>query len=381
MSCFFYVSDSFPPVPGGSSVINQNLLEQFNQEEFFILTTYKIGLKKGLQFKLSNTIYLNFELLFLPNKLAVPSFLLARIITRYRLLFIAKIKSPKAIVVAYPQLVTLDASQWVSEKLNIPFFPYLHDTIVESLSDTPLEKYGNKVQSKVFRTASHIFVMSEGMQRLYEGKYNIKTTPILHIYPEEFTAIKRVTNESNQVFWGGAIYRINHVALSRLLCVCKELSLDILCATNPSEKMLEKFSYPLDTMRFEFYSNRKDYIDVLKTNKFLLLALNWPEETSVDRDEISTIFPTKVAEYLNSGVPIIVHCPEHYFMAKFFMKYDCGLVLGTRDSFTMKSKIQSLLQDGERLDQLVTNAGAAADMFRPEINSGILKKFLSIRNI
>jgi hypothetical protein len=86
----------------------------------------------------------------------------------------------------------------------------------------------------------------------------------------------------------------------------------------------------------------------------------------VNPDELGTIFPTKTPEYLAAGRPILVHCPENYFLARFFQKHECGLVVSERSVDALVRGCQRLLEHREGTDELATRAQKAARLFRPE---------------
>jgi glycosyltransferase involved in cell wall biosynthesis len=378
MSRFLYISESFPPKAGGSSVINQNLTNLFDEKDYFIVTSRIRPFQKGLQKTIKNVHYIGFDFDFLPRRLSLFGFYLSRLLSLVELYLYIKRVNPTFIIAAYPELTLLDVSEFIARKLNIPFYPYLHDTISEALQGTNFEKVGNRVQRNIFQSSSHIFVMSEGMRTLYKRKYNLNTTPILHIYPESVNKKSLGPIKFGSVFWGGAIYRINHIALCRLLSLLDKLGYKSNIASNISFKFLELNNYPISSLELRFYENRHAYLKAIALNDFLILSLNWPDETSVHQDEIGTIFPTKTPEYLNSGIPIIVHCPSDYFLAEFFTKNECGIVIDTRDNEEMGIKLERYMTDIKYLEKLVENAYKVAEMFKSEVNKNRLINIIGI---
>jgi len=109
--------------------------------------------------------------------------------------------------------------------------------------------------------------------------------------------------------------------------------------------------------------NREDYLKEIKIQAALLLGIDWPDESPVHKDELATIFPTKTVDYLISGRPIIVHCPENYFLGKFFKKHKCGFILNDRNTNSIEFQISQIFKDTNRLKQKVSNAFKASKQF------------------
>jgi glycosyltransferase involved in cell wall biosynthesis len=112
-----------------------------------------------------------------------------------------------------------------------------------------------------------------------------------------------------------------------------------------------------------FYRQRADYLKAMQQQGVLILALNWPDETPQHEDELATIFPTKTPEYLATGRPIVVHCPEHYFLARFFRENRCGLVVTERSIEALVQAIRHLLEDPVAVSELRQSALTAARIF------------------
>jgi glycosyltransferase involved in cell wall biosynthesis len=116
-------------------------------------------------------------------------------------------------------------------------------------------------------------------------------------------------------------------------------------------------------VRSTFYPSRSEYINAVNFHGILVLALNWQDECKVHEAELSTIFPTKAVEYLASGGPILVHCPEHYFLARFFKKHKCGTVVTERNGEELKKAIIKIKANGEEIKQMQLNALKTMEIF------------------
>lgn len=281
------------------------------------------------------------------------------------------------VIGVYPDLEFLEFSRRLSIKMGIEFYPYLHDTIKEGRSHKIDKKWAHKIQRKVFKTSKKIFVISEGMKNLYSEKYNLDTIPLVHSFYEDIKKNSFLPVENNSFFVGGSIYGINKETVRRICQLSKDLGFGFVVSAANTADRLESFDFNLREIKILPFLTRNDYIQTVSQQKFLLLSIDWPDESEVHEDELKTIFPTKTIEYLISGRPIVVHCPDHYFLARFFKKHNCGIVVSSRNMNLMKKQIIEALNDVALLREKVMNAFKVSqefhitkvkDIFQSELN-------------
>ena len=65
--------------------------------------------------------------------------------------------------------------------------------------------------------------------------------------------------------------------------------------------------------------------------------------------------PTKLTEYLASGKPIILYCPEEIALAKYLADKDCAIMCATSKPMVLKESITKL-QDENLYEHLVKNS-------------------------
>ena len=125
-----------------------------------------------------------------------------------------------------------------------------------------------------------------------------------------------------------------------------------------------------------FYPERDDYINALTKKGVLTLAIDWPDESVVDEGELSTIFPTRIIEYLATGSPILAHCPKHYFLAKFIIEQNCGIVISDRNDKSLIDGFNILLSKSISVKDMQKNAIKAAKYFSLDKISNKLLEYL-----
>jgi len=357
---------AYPPIPGGSSVIMKNLLDAISPESIVLArsrpprgSSRDSGPHKS-HFVIGTTN--------LPNSIERYRHLLLRNVVAERLVRLVREHSCRAILGVYPTILFLDVAERAARKANVPFIPYLHDTVLEGMSAGRFAAWGREVQVRVFESAARIFVATEGMAELFSRKYGLDVNTVLHIYPEPIP--QQLPGEEDiqkSFFWGGAVYGINAHSLVRINRAIVRLNQGcrMVFATNQGLSQLMAQGIPGDIVDKIFIplSERSRYLEILSRQDVLVLALSWPDETDVHEDELSTIFPTKAPEYLASGRPILVHCPEHYYLARFFRQHGCGEVVADRSPGSLEAAVSRLSVPGPRRDSIRRNALKAAKLF------------------
>ena len=370
-----FLTIAYPPNPTASAVVNRHLVDQFDPKSFVVITGFFPGAKraeipKEIQ---QHFIYLSFE--FLSSKVHR---LIARLqrftIPVFLNIYISLIK-PGRIIITFPDLYWLDLCSAVAIKKKIPFIPYLHDTIVEATYGCSKE-LAKKVQERIFSKAYNIAVMSEGMKELYQKKYQLSSVAWEHIYPELPVVFKGQKN--NRAHWSGDVYEINYKAVVRLNNALEKMGMQFSISNGKTREQLKTFGIEGEHLQKVFYPKRADYLLQLSASKILLLGLNYADECTVDEDELASIFSTKTPEYLGSDSLIVYHGPKHYFLAKFILQNDCGIVIDTRDENELLAQLENIIQNYNSHLQKIKNAGSSLSIFNAEL---VAQKLISTLDI
>ena len=370
-----FLSIAYPPNPTASAVVHRQLLDQFDPESFVVLSAFFPKAKKAEVPKQVRLHFIYISLEFFSSKFHRLLARLQRISIPLLLrLYIARVK-PATIVIGYPDLYWLDICSSVALKKNIPFTAYLHDTIVEATYFGPSRQLAQQVQERIFSKAQHIAVMSEGMRALYQKKYGIDSVSWEHIYPEQPMSFN--PEKENRAHWSGDVYEVNYRSVVRLNKALSKNGMQFSISNGKSKEQLQTFGIAGDHIPKVFYPQRSEYLKSLSTAKILLLALNYSDECQVHEDELSTIFSTKTPEYLGSGSLIVYHGPSHYFLAKFLLEHDCGVVIEERDEDIIAEKLQHICNNYGDYRNIINNAMKSLAIFSPET---VTKKVINTLN-
>jgi glycosyltransferase involved in cell wall biosynthesis len=94
---------------------------------------------------------------------------------------------------------------------------------------------------------------------------------------------------------------------------------------------------------------------------FLPLAFH-----STIQEVLRTSAPGKLAEYLASGRPILVHAPAETFIAGHFRSHRAGIVVDTPDPQRLAGALRDIAGDAALRDSLRSSALALAELYRVE---------------
>ena len=363
---------------GGTSTLMRNLLINFDKSSFEVICCKPNQKELKKQRKSESLFFTNYLLTDVWSMNSLYRKILYRIFMRYDTyriqMLIDKIK-PKCVFITYPNIYDIEVFQRLQLPSSTKVVGYFNDTFVEG----QLHKYSlnklEKLHKSILGKLNLLFVMNEGMQRLYNQKYHYATISLEHCFPE-YNLLKNdcdniITTFEKIIFWGGRIVGYNASSIKRISKVGTSLGFTFELATNQSEETIEKYAGLEKTDYVRSFYEREEYLLALKSKAFLLLALDWPDESIYHVDEISTIFSTKAIEYFTSHRPVIIHCPEDYFMAKFIKQRNCGYVISSRNLKEIRTQMSIILNSDH--SEVILNAKIASALFSPK---AIIDKYL-----
>ena len=364
-----FLTIAYPPNPTASAVVNRHLVDQFDPKSFVVITGFFPGAKRAEVPKEVRTHFIYLSAEFFSSKIHRVIARIQRVTIPLFLHFYISLLKPARIIITYPDLYWLDLCSAVAIKRKIPFVPYLHDTVVEAIYGRSKE-LAKEVQERIFSKAYNIAVMSEGMKALYEKKYNLSSIAWEHIYPE--TPVLFNGQKDNRAHWSGDVYEINYRSVVRLNNVLEKMGMQFSISNGKTREQLKAFGITGDHIQKVFYPKRADYLVQLSASKILLLGLNYADECTVHEDELASIFSTKTPEYLGSDSLIVYHGPKHYFLAKFFIENDCGIVIDTKDENVLFTELKNITDNYNDHLQKIKNATNSLSIF----NAGLVAQKL-----
>lgn len=352
---------SIPSAVTGSAVIMGNLARQFNRDEMLLLAALDPG-RPAVHWEAHwpRRIY---GMLWSDRWRGERYIRRAQFPLLFFVSFLALIFSrSKAVLAVYPDGSFLLISYVIARLTRKPLYAYFHNTYLENNRPSRL---ANWLQPRVFNYARHIFVMSDGMQRLYEENYpGLKCSPLRHTFNDPLPAAEPLPPLNNrvQLCFSGTLNPSCFDAATRLALMIQQVGdVEVMLYTGTPPPVVERLGFSGPRVKVATVS-RDELIAHLRQADILLLPHGFTSRFA--QEEIKTIFPTKTIEYLISGRPILAHLPADCFLAEFLRNHDCAVIVDEPDVGALKAALNRLRQDETLRSKLVCNALQAAKQFQ-----------------
>ncbi len=238
-------------------------------------------------------------------------------------------------VVACPDRVgDLPTALLASRMAGARFYPYLFDDFRHKWLGSPLtSRFARAMEPLVIRGAAGVIVPNEFLANALRRRYDVEATIVrnacaLDAYVEELppAASHARPDAGVEIVFTGAVYEAHYDAFSRLLQALERMPppsgrLHVYSPTAPSTFANRSLVGPL---LHHGYVSSGTIPAIQRTADVLFLPLAFEAPYP---EVIATSAPAKMAEYLAAGVPIIVHAPRESFLASYFGRHDCGIVV------------------------------------------------------
>lgn len=261
---------------------------------------------------------------------------------------------------------------FVSLIVKVPLHSFFYDAY--SLYFSPItNKFNNWMakyfEPKVINKSKKIFVTSEAMSDYYKEKYGRDSILIPHSFEDDLLSKIKNKKSGRKIVFTGMIGRGDD-RLECLLEAIKEMPDVELELYVPTKRDL---NINLPNVKVA-YSTREEIPEVLSRADVLFLPRTFHTFHSKMLMKIAS--PSKMAEYLASGKPILVLAPEDSYISDFAKKNGFALVLNELNPIKLKQYIYKLLNDYSLRQKLIKNAEKVKDRHKASIVSLKLQKAL-----
>ncbi len=356
----------FPPRPGGTSTTYTNLLQHLDLRKVHVLTGPmgpSIGSESGL------SCHVEVVPSPIPKWVKGKDYLAPLDVLRIARAGIRLAREHRVtrILATNPDLNFLVASYFIHRATGIPWYPYLHDTILEAQRDFPGKSLGRLFQDRIFRSSTKVFVLTPGLQELYRRKYHLETVLIPHCLDESLLETEERggswdAGEDKPVVFSGAIYWLNADSLRCLTEAVRRLpGLCLQIASFTRHQMIEQYGIIGPKVTASFLEDPGDVTALQREACLLYLPLTFDRAHA---EEVDSAFPTKIIEYLVARVPILVHAPASSLLSRLCREEECALVVDQPDPEALVAAIRRLQEDQPLRQRLVVNAWRVAQRFR-----------------
>jgi glycosyltransferase involved in cell wall biosynthesis len=285
----------------------------------------------------------------------------------------------QAIVTVFSDETFLFSGYCIHRLTGLPFIPYFHDLYLENRTTPSLRRFAEWLQPRVFGRATELVVLNPSMAEYYHQRYGLKATVLSHCINHEIPREVEIPHPSIPMRIGfiGKISYHNDDALRNLIAAvgdCPDYELIFYSATELN--YLKLAGIWASNVRLRFARDPASLLEALRKCDVLIMPFCFDCE-GISEDEIATAFSTKMLDYLAVGRPILIHCPDHYYTARFARQRGCGLVVDSLDPIALVQALELLKRDADLRDKLVTNALSVADEMRGEKVSARFREIIT----
>ena len=373
---FALVSNVLPPSESAHAAIIYRLLRNFDPETYCLLSSADYTNDGGPNYtgRLPGKYYhlppsykftrgYRFGLQALREKLnlAIGVVLRGRTISR-----ILKSETCDSVIVCTGGREILDfpAAYLASRLTGARFYAYLLDQYSHMVSYVLGNSFLRHFESRILKGAAAVIVPNEFLRDELRQRFGIEAVVIhnmcdLALYelaPGNETNKTQHKSDETQIVYTGGIGPLHYEAFRNLvtgieLLERKDVKLHVYTPQPRDSMQKEGIAGPHVIYHEHLPVSTMPEIHQRADILFLALAINSPHP-----EIVRTAMPGKMGEYLASGRPILVHAPRDSFIASYFRRFECGLVVDENDPAQLTRAIDSLLNDATLRERLGTRA-------------------------
>jgi len=257
------------------------------------------------------------------------------------------------------------AAYFIHRFTGLPLFVYIMDDPA-GMPSQPAWKaiFYRLLMPKILRSASRVWCVSSYTCEEFERRYSVRCEPLWP--PVEIEEFRKGREEAAgpssgtvRIVYTGAIYDAQIDALQNLVQVLnfrdpaphggKQFHLT-LCTSLPN-RTLERMALTGPAVRSQ-HVRLQDMPRVLAEADILFLPYTFKAQLE---HVARTSFPSKIAEYLSAGTPILVHAPPYATATRFFRDHGCGYVVDRPDAQALRQALHTLSEDADLRRKLITH--------------------------
>lgn len=380
---FALVSHVLPPSESGQSAVIYYLLKDIDPNTYCLITNKKCEINKsnkgarvlkGRCFKVRSGFWISFSerfnkgfLLLLGLGMGLFDIIMAFFNIIFRGLEIARImknEKCKVVVACTADFANLPAAYLASLLVGCKYYAYLFDYYSYQWIQPFVGSLAHLIEPILLRNADCVIAPNEELS--YDLKHRYGIEPAVIHNPCDISAYDDIAEipwpaekEEIKIVYTGAIYQAHYDAFRNLasaLIKFNKNNINLHIYSRRSQAQLENDGI-VGHVVCHGYVDHSNSIEQQRRADILFLPLAFD---SVFPEIIRTSSPGKMGEYLASGRPILVHAPTDSFIAKYFKKNKCGVVVDENDINKLMQAIQDIVDDKNLRGIICENARKCA---------------------
>jgi len=353
---FVVVSGYFPPLIGGTATVMRELLGAFDPARFGVIAekpdafdgTHNATVPPGIEVLRAGVPG---WIKRLPYGLRAVRWLRFALVPRLVRMILAQ--RPERIIAVLPSWPFLLAAYFAHQRSGVPFYTYWMDASVKAERlGLPDRWVVARYERAILAAARQRLVLSEALQEDFRQRFGMESTVIPHpiALTEGIGEFQRSTDE-RLIVHTGVVEALQREGLRRVQAAI---------LANPEWKTQLVLSTPTDPADLgEFHAARiatlpgAEVRALQRRAAVLVAALPFADSHESLR---RTAFPTKVVEYLTTGVPILAHAPPDSFFARHVRQHGYALLVDEPTEAAVQAGLTRLLTDDALCRELTTRA-------------------------
>jgi len=270
---------------------------------------------------------------------------------------------------------------------KIPYSIYFFDIWVGNKLSFWNKIFSIILEPTIIKKAKFVIAAGEGIADLYASRYHIKPIIINNPFPD----IKNTTNPLDvtiekkndlitDIIYTGSVYwpqrdSIQIMGLSVL--EANKIILNIYTGESLEDIQQEVPSIiSVDNIKIHNHLSEEILLKEINNNDIAFLPLYIVSEQQTS-PVIKFSQPGKLATYLISNTPILIHAPEDSYISQYAKKYNFAYVNNDKNPQSLLKTIQYIVNHQEESTNKIQNAYKIGTKFHdPKKNSTILQEYL-----
>ncbi len=234
---------------------------------------------------------------------------------------------------------------------------YVYMTDLYAENDISKKKYF--FQRLIFKRAKCIFCLNQAMKEHYieAGNRNVIVIPstVPEILPLKLRGLD--VKVFKIAFSGTILYDRLDLLQMLVRIIGNNPAFQLFLYSPHDEKFLKSNSLYANNVVCEFVNDPKLLIEKLQLCNLLYLPLTFKKpDDQRSYLQLKTCLGTKSYEYMQTGVPILVHSPSDYYTYQFFKASKSAILLDLETEEDLASMINEIKSDYSRFIPIVKNA-------------------------
>ncbi|MFN2494153.1 MAG: glycosyltransferase [Pyrinomonadaceae bacterium] len=259
-------------------------------------------------------------------------------------------------------------TSWV---IGVPLVLIVHDDWVSGVlrDSLVLKHFCIPIFRLVARRAAHVYSVTPYMREMLATKYGIQSEVQMPAIEPEIdadaaTSCVKKNDECLRIVYAGTLTGATDDSFNLLLELVKGEELfdygvrawELLLFVMATPEQVKAAGWEHERIKFHGWVSQVELKEALTTADILFLPFSFRED---ERYATSHAFPSKTADYLNSGKSILIFAPPYSSLVRYARQYGFAEIVDKQSKESLAQSIARIWKSPEYREQLATKALAA----------------------